>query len=272
MGVVVIKMRLYCAKFSVDMRVATSIRRGWLRLTRPTDRPTRTGVHIGECEMRGEKVSGLAVHTAARVMAAAGDDEILVSSALWEAAGSGEVRVADRGVHELKGVPGEWRLFRVERTRSTAAKRTPPSLGGRFPSAPQPIKVRSRADAFDPDGWMLRAGCRCPARNGHNTPRVAEGTSEPSGSVRRGITCTVPNIVARGQRRLRPCGRRLAADERRRAELPPATGRTHLYMRQVVSVCGNECTPWLICCWSGQAAGRRLVRWGEGPKVYVSAF
>jgi class 3 adenylate cyclase len=75
---------------------------------------TRAGVHVGECEMRGEKVSGVAVHTAARVMAAAGDDEILVSDAVSEALPSGEIRLADRGVHELKGVPGEWRLFRLE--------------------------------------------------------------------------------------------------------------------------------------------------------------
>lgn len=64
--------------------------------------------------MRGEKVSGVAVHTAARVMAAAGDDEILVSGAVSEALPSGEIRLADRGVHELNGVPGEWRLFRLE--------------------------------------------------------------------------------------------------------------------------------------------------------------
>ena len=82
---------------------------------------TRTGVHLGECEMRGEKLSGLAVHTAARVMAAAGADEILVSSALWEAAGSEGTRVEDRGIHELKGVPGEWRLLRLESAAASSA-------------------------------------------------------------------------------------------------------------------------------------------------------
>jgi class 3 adenylate cyclase len=102
--------------FATFDRPAAALRCAWAirDAVRSLGLQTRTGVHIGECEMRGEKVSGLAVHTAARVMAAAGDDEIVVSSALREVAGSHEVRLADHGVHELKGVPGEWRLFRVE--------------------------------------------------------------------------------------------------------------------------------------------------------------
>ena len=75
---------------------------------------TRTGLHVGECEMRGEKVSGLAVHTAARVMAAAGDGEILISDAVLEAAPDVDAELGDRGRHELKGVPGEWHLFVLE--------------------------------------------------------------------------------------------------------------------------------------------------------------
>jgi class 3 adenylate cyclase len=76
---------------------------------------TRTGVHVGEVEMRGEQVSGLAVHAAARVMAAAADGEVLVSDAVRESIVAANVRVQDRGQHELKGVPGEWRLYAVER-------------------------------------------------------------------------------------------------------------------------------------------------------------
>ena len=75
---------------------------------------TRTGLHVGECEMRGEKVSGLAVHTAARVMAAAGDGEILISSAVREVSSGIDAQLGDRGRHELKGVPGEWQLFVLE--------------------------------------------------------------------------------------------------------------------------------------------------------------
>ncbi|HEY6961574.1 MAG TPA: adenylate/guanylate cyclase domain-containing protein [Gaiellaceae bacterium] len=71
----------------------------------------RAGVHTGECELVGEKIAGLAVNIGARVAAVAGPGEVLVSSTVKDlVAGSGLV-FEDRGVAELKGVPGEWRLF-----------------------------------------------------------------------------------------------------------------------------------------------------------------
>jgi class 3 adenylate cyclase len=73
----------------------------------------RTGLHVGDVEMRGEQVSGLAVHAAARVMAEAGEDQILISSDLADVL-SGRVALDDAGRHALKGVPGEWHLFSVE--------------------------------------------------------------------------------------------------------------------------------------------------------------
>jgi class 3 adenylate cyclase len=81
---------------------------------------TRTGVHIGECEMRGEKVSGIEVHAAARIMAEAGDGEILVSDALRDAVSGANVELLDRGRHGLKGVPGEWQLYAVEAAQGLA--------------------------------------------------------------------------------------------------------------------------------------------------------
>jgi class 3 adenylate cyclase len=89
---------------------------------------TRSGLHIGECAMRGEKVSGLAVHVAARVMAAAEPGEVLISSDLRNTVGDGAVGVLDRGRHTLKGVPGEWRLYRVEAMANERRER----LGGRL--------------------------------------------------------------------------------------------------------------------------------------------
>jgi class 3 adenylate cyclase len=71
----------------------------------------RAGVHTGEVEVRGTDLGGLAVHIGARVAAAARPGEVLVSSTVRDLlAGSGLV-FADRGEHELKGVPGSWRLF-----------------------------------------------------------------------------------------------------------------------------------------------------------------
>lgn len=73
----------------------------------------RTGLHVGDVEMRGEQVSGLAVHAAARVMSEAGEDQILVSEDLAEVL-AGEVPLNDAGRHALRGVPGEWQLFAVQ--------------------------------------------------------------------------------------------------------------------------------------------------------------
>jgi class 3 adenylate cyclase len=71
----------------------------------------RAGLHTGECEVVGEKLAGMAVNIGARVASQAQAGEVLVSSTVTElVAGSGLVFV-DRGVHTLKGVPGEWRLF-----------------------------------------------------------------------------------------------------------------------------------------------------------------
>jgi class 3 adenylate cyclase len=102
--------------FATFDRPAAAVRCAWRmrEAVRAVGLETRTGLHVGEVEMRGEKVSGLAVHTAARVMAAAADGEILVAAALRDTAASLDLQLADRGVHELKGVPGEWRLYRVE--------------------------------------------------------------------------------------------------------------------------------------------------------------
>ncbi len=74
----------------------------------------RVGLHTGECEVVGEKLRGIAVHVGARVAANAGAGEILVSQTIRDVMAGGEIEFADRGTHELRGVPGEWRLFAVE--------------------------------------------------------------------------------------------------------------------------------------------------------------
>lgn len=72
---------------------------------------SRTGVHVGECEIRGAKVSGINVYTAARIMAAAMPDEILVSSTTRDLVAGSRLRFADRGARQLKGLPDEWQLY-----------------------------------------------------------------------------------------------------------------------------------------------------------------
>jgi class 3 adenylate cyclase/esterase/lipase len=75
----------------------------------------RAGLHTGECEVVDGKVAGIAVHTGARVASQAQPGEVLVSSTVKDLVAGSEIQFADRGVAALKGIPGEWRLFAVER-------------------------------------------------------------------------------------------------------------------------------------------------------------
>jgi class 3 adenylate cyclase len=73
----------------------------------------RAGLHTGECEVRGEDIGGIAVHIGARVSALARANDVLVSSTLRDLVIGSGLQFDDRGIHELKGVPGEWKLFAV---------------------------------------------------------------------------------------------------------------------------------------------------------------
>ncbi|MCV7261096.1 adenylate/guanylate cyclase domain-containing protein [Mycobacterium shimoidei] len=73
----------------------------------------RAGLHTGECEVRGEDIGGIAVHIGARVSALAGPNEVLVSSTLRDLVIGSGLEFVERGVYELKGVPGQWRLSTV---------------------------------------------------------------------------------------------------------------------------------------------------------------
>jgi class 3 adenylate cyclase len=73
----------------------------------------RAGLHTGECEVRGDDIGGIAVHIGARVSALAGPNDVLVSSTLRDLVIGSGLEFEERGAHELKGVPGEWRLFAV---------------------------------------------------------------------------------------------------------------------------------------------------------------
>jgi class 3 adenylate cyclase len=76
----------------------------------------RAGLHTGECEVRGDDIGGIAVHIGARVSALAGPDDVLVSSTLRDLVIGSGLDFEDRGTHQRKGVPGEWRLFAVAST------------------------------------------------------------------------------------------------------------------------------------------------------------
>jgi class 3 adenylate cyclase len=71
----------------------------------------RSGLHTGECELVDGKVTGIAVHTGARVAAHAQAGEVLVSQTVKDLVAGSGLEFDDRGSNELKGVPGEWRLY-----------------------------------------------------------------------------------------------------------------------------------------------------------------
>ena len=77
----------------------------------------RAGLHTGECEMIGDKVGGIAVHIGARVASLARPGEVLVSNTVKDLVAGSGLTFTERGVHALKGVPGEWPLFAVTQAR-----------------------------------------------------------------------------------------------------------------------------------------------------------
>ncbi len=81
---------------------------------KPLDLEVRAGIHTGECELLDGKVSGIAVATGARVSALASPGEILVSQTVKDLVAGSDITFEDRGTQELKGIPGEWRLYAVD--------------------------------------------------------------------------------------------------------------------------------------------------------------
>jgi pimeloyl-ACP methyl ester carboxylesterase len=73
--------------------------------------PLRAGLHTGEIEIRGRDIGGIAVHAAARVMAQSQPSEVLVSRVVTDLVAGAGLKFAERGSHELKGLPGRWDLF-----------------------------------------------------------------------------------------------------------------------------------------------------------------
>jgi class 3 adenylate cyclase len=103
----------FLATFDVPaqaIRCATAIRAALSQI----DLPVRAGIHTGECQVSGEKLTGLAVHIAARVSASAGAGEVLVSRTVRDLVAGSGFAFTDRGTQELKGVPGDWQLYAVD--------------------------------------------------------------------------------------------------------------------------------------------------------------
>ncbi len=112
----------------------------------------RAGVHTGECELIGDDVGGMAVHIGARVMAKASPGEVLVSGTVKDLVVGSGIEFDDLGSHELKGVPGQWRLLAVADSRS-----------------PRPAPSLPR-DSVAPNSQMRKPGDRAMLRLARRAP------------------------------------------------------------------------------------------------------
>jgi class 3 adenylate cyclase len=81
---------------------------------RSLDVEIRAGLHVGEIELRGNDVAGIAVHIGQRVQASAEPGEVIVSRTVTDLVAGSGLEFDDRGEHELKGVPGRWQLYAVK--------------------------------------------------------------------------------------------------------------------------------------------------------------
>jgi class 3 adenylate cyclase len=100
----------YVATFDGPAR-AIACARGLTEAVKQIGLEIRAGVHTGECELLEDDIAGIAVHIAARISALADADEVLVSSTLKDLVVGADIGFTERGEHELKGVPGRWRLY-----------------------------------------------------------------------------------------------------------------------------------------------------------------
>ena len=105
----------------------------------------RTGVHFGECEQVGSKLSGLTVVVGARVMSLGGAGDVLITGTTRELIGGAELGLEDRGRHALKGVDGEWQVFAV--TEVDGVPRPGPIDAG---------ETEQRLAAIQPTGGLRR--------------------------------------------------------------------------------------------------------------------
>jgi class 3 adenylate cyclase/tetratricopeptide (TPR) repeat protein len=104
----------------------------------------RAGLHAGECELLGDQLAGMAIHIAARVSGLAGSGEVLMSDNVRALVDDTGLELADRGVHELRGVPGHWRVWALhsDALRAAALRVEPVAAGP--PALPLPPAVTTR--------------------------------------------------------------------------------------------------------------------------------
>lgn len=128
------------------------------------DLEIRAGIHCGECQLMGDNLAGITVHIGARVCAAAGPNEVLVTKGVADLAAGSDLRFRDRGITHLKGVPGEWRLF-VAQPRGAAGDQSAPARAAWL--TPRDRAFITVAQKLP---WSVRLGARLTRRRRREEP------------------------------------------------------------------------------------------------------
>ncbi len=128
----------------------------------------RAGIHMGECELIGDDIGGMAVHIAARILGHAAAGEILVSSVVRDLVIGSGIGFESRGVHELRGVPGQWEILTVDPRGAQPGSSEAALASQATPSAQSSMRRSDRAVATMArrTPWLLRGLARAtPAGN-----------------------------------------------------------------------------------------------------------
>ena len=122
----------------------------------------RAGIHIGECELIGDDIGGMAVHIAARILGEASAGEILVSSVVRDLVVGSGIGFETRGVHELRGVPGQWEILTVDPRGAQPGSSEAVLASHATPSAQSGMRRSDRAVAAMArrTPWLLRGIAR----------------------------------------------------------------------------------------------------------------
>jgi class 3 adenylate cyclase len=121
------------------------------------DIAVKVGVHTGECDVTADDIRGLAVNIASRVCGLAGAGEVLLTSTVRDLIAGSQVTLQDLGPHSLKGVPGQWTLFRAQDPSSASATEGP-LLATSTPTTRRSDRVLERVASRYPA--LSRAGLR----------------------------------------------------------------------------------------------------------------
>jgi class 3 adenylate cyclase len=130
----------------------------------------RLGLHTGECEVLDGKVAGIAVAIGARVAARAAAGEVLVSQTVKDLVAGSGIGFDDRGLAELKGVPGEWRLYAVTSPSPTAS-----NLLQREGRAGRPTRLLPHREPFWEPSTRTTSRVRRTGPDGHAPITPAHG-------------------------------------------------------------------------------------------------